>query len=216
MHTYQETNLKNLKWLTKNDEPRNEINFLKKAIKLIENEKREIIVDLNKKELSKNRHTQVLKSNKYDYLIKDAYIDAIKDVGVEIKNQSRWLNAVSVIADLEQIALIGRFKFVTKVTPIYQHKKKKPIQSHQNTNQIRNLDYGNSQNQIEQINCHIPHIAGYYGQGVRVLYIDTGYELNHEAYDSLSLIAEYDFINNDQKFEWWKRDWFWDGFKAIR
>ena len=35
-------NLKNLKWLTKNDEPRNEINFLKKAIKLIENEKREI------------------------------------------------------------------------------------------------------------------------------------------------------------------------------
>jgi len=24
------------------------------------------------------------------------------------------------------------------------------------------------------------------------------------------------FINNDQKFEWWKRDWFWDGFKAIR
>ena len=35
-------NLKNLKWLTKNDEPRNEINFLKKAIKLIESEKREI------------------------------------------------------------------------------------------------------------------------------------------------------------------------------
>jgi len=24
------------------------------------------------------------------------------------------------------------------------------------------------------------------------------------------------FINNDQKFEWWKRDWFWDGFKGIR
>ena len=37
---------------------------------VVENEKREIIVDLNKKELSKNRHTQVLKSNKYDYLIK--------------------------------------------------------------------------------------------------------------------------------------------------
>ena len=62
----------------------------------------------------------------------------------------------------------------------------------------RNIDYGLSFNQIEQINCRIPHIAGYYGQGVRVLYIDTGFELNHEAYDSLNLIGQYDFINNDQ------------------
>ena len=62
----------------------------------------------------------------------------------------------------------------------------------------RDIDYGLSFNQIEQISCRIPHIAGYYGQGVRVLYIDTGFELNHEAYDSLNLIGQYDFINNDQ------------------
>ena len=62
----------------------------------------------------------------------------------------------------------------------------------------RNIEYGSSYDQIEQINCRIPHIAGYFGQGVRVLYLDTGYELGHTAYDSLNLIAQYDFVNNDE------------------
>ena len=69
----------------------------------------------------------------------------------------------------------------------------------------RNLDYGPSANQIEQINCHVPHIAGYYGQGVRVLYLDSGYELGHEAYDSLNLIAQYDFK---------LKDFCWDRLKS--
>ena len=159
---------------------------------------KEKIVDLDPSSIIRREKHNIQTPTKYDYLIKDNYIDAIKNVGVNIKNQSRWLNAVSIIADIDQITLIEKFTFVKKVSPIYQHKKKKSIQSHQSTNQNRDLDYGNSQNQIEQINCHIPHIAGYFGQGVRVLYLDTGYELNHEAYDSLNLIAEYDFINDDQ------------------
>ena len=158
----------------------------------------ERIVDLDPSSIKRRQKHNIHTLTKYDYLIKDNYIDAIKSVGVEVKNQSRWLNAVSITADLDQITLIEKFIFVKKVSPIYQHKKKKPTQSRQSTNQNRDLDYGNSQNQIEQINCRIPHIAGYFGQGVRVLYLDTGYELNHEAYDSLNLIAEYDFINDDQ------------------
>ena len=70
------------------------------------------------------------------------------------------------------------------------------------TNQIldnnqRNLDYGNSITQIEQINCHSAHEAGYFGQGVRILFLDSGYMLSHMAFDSINLIAQYDFINND-------------------
>ena len=30
------------------------------------------------------------------------------------------------------------------------------------------------------------------------MYLDTGYELGHNAYDSLNLIAQYDFINGDE------------------
>ena len=135
---------------------------------------------------------------KYDYIIKSSYLSDLKKTGVEIKNKSRWLNAVSVIADLDQIFLIKQFPFVLKIEPVQQHKKKKGIQSNKTHSQVRDLDYGSSFDQIDQINCRTPHIAGYHGQGVRVLYLDTGFELNHEAYDSLNLIAEYDFINNDE------------------
>ena len=135
---------------------------------------------------------------KYDYIIKSSYLSDLKKTGVEIKNKSRWLNAVSIIADLDQIFLIKQFSFVQKIEPVQQHKKKKGIQSNKTHSRVRDPDYGSSFDQIDQINCRTPHIAGYHGQGVRVLYLDTGFELNHEAYDSLNLIAEYDFINNDE------------------
>ena len=141
----------------------------------------------------------IFTATKYDRNIKEEYIKEIEAVGAEIKNQSRWLNAVSLVVDINQIELIQKLPFVKKIEPVRQHKKKKATQSVDDQAFVnRYIDYGLSFNQIEQINCRIPHIAGYYGQGVRVLYIDTGFELNHEAYDSLNLIGQYDFINNDQ------------------
>ena len=50
---------------------------------------------------------------------------------------------------------------------------------------------------MNQIHCIAAHELGFHGQGVRVLYIDTGYDLTHEAFDSLNLIYQYDFINDD-------------------
>ena len=141
----------------------------------------------------------IFTATKYDYNIQEEYIRKLVEVGAEIKNQSRWLNAVSLIVDSNELELIQKLSFVKKIEPVRQHKKKKAIQTVENQILVnRDIDYGSSFNQIEQINCRIPHIAGYYGQGVRVLYIDTGFELNHEAYDSLNLIGQYDFINNDQ------------------
>ena len=141
----------------------------------------------------------IFTATKYDSNIKEEYIKELEAVGAEIKNQSRWLNAVSLVVDIYQIELIQKLPFVKKIEPVRQHKKKKATQSVDDQALVnRDFDYGLSSNQIEQINCRTPHIAGYYGQGVRVLYIDTGFELNHEAYDSLNLIGQYDFINNDQ------------------
>ena len=141
----------------------------------------------------------IFTATKYDYNIQEKYIRELEAVGAEIKNQSRWLNAVSLVVDINQIELIQKLPFVKKIEPVRQHKKKKATQSVDGQPLVnRDIDYGLSSNQIEQINCRIPHIAGYFGQGVRVLYIDTGFELNHEAYDSLNLIGQYDFINNDQ------------------
>ena len=155
-------------------------------------------IDLDPAAIKRREKHGIHGPTKYDYMIKASYINALKKTGVEIKNKSRWLNAVSVIADIDQIFLIKHISFVRKIEPVTQYKKEKGIQSKKAYSQVRDLDYGSSFDQIEQINCRTPHIAGYHGQGVRVLYLDTGYELNHEAYDSLNLIAEYDFINNDE------------------
>ena len=157
------------------------------------------IVDLDDASIKRRIKHNLFEPTKYDYLLNQNYIDEIKELDVEVNIQSRWLNAVSVIADIEKINLIKKLPFVKKIKPVYQHTKKKSIQDIGNMNdQSRNIEYGSSYDQIEQINCRIPHIAGYFGQGVRVLYLDTGYELGHTAYDSLNLIAQYDFVNNDE------------------
>ena len=157
------------------------------------------IVDLDSASIERRIKHGIVGPTKYDYLINQSYIDRIKRLKVEIKNQSRWLNAISVIADMQKINLINKLAFVKKIEPVYRHTKKKSIQAVGDRNyQSRNIEYGSSYDQVEQINCRIPHVAGYFGQGVRVLYLDTGYELGHTAYDSLNLIAQYDFVNNDE------------------
>ena len=157
------------------------------------------IVDLDSASIERRIKHGIVGPTKYDYLINQSYIDRIKRLNVEIKNQSRWLNAISVIADMQKINLINKLAFVKKIEPVYRHTKKKSIQAvGDRNNQSRNIEYGSSYDQVEQINCRIPHVAGYFGQGVRVLYLDTGYELGHTAYDSLNLIAQYDFVNNDE------------------
>ena len=158
-----------------------------------------IVTELDPAAIKRRVKHNIFTATKYDYNIQEEYIRKLVEVGAEIKNQSRWLNAVSLIVDSNELELIQKLSFVKKIEPVRQHKKKKAIQTVENQILVnRDIDYGSSFNQIEQINCRIPHIAGYYGQGVRVLYIDTGFELNHEAYDSLNLIGQYDFINNDQ------------------
>ena len=157
------------------------------------------VTELDPAAIKRRLKHNIFTATKYDYNIQEEYIRKLVEVGAEIKNQSRWLNAVSLIVDSNELELIQKLSFVKKIEPVRQHKKKKAIQTVENQILVnRDIDYGSSFNQIEQINCRIPHIAGYYGQGVRVLYIDTGFELNHEAYDSLNLIGQYDFINNDQ------------------
>ena len=156
------------------------------------------IVSLDQASIKRRIKHNIFKPTKHDYNVKKLYTNEIQKIGAKVNNQSRWLNALSITADLEKIKLIYNLPYVRKIDPVKRHRKKNIKEVFIKSPINRNLDYGPSTDQIEQINCHVPHIAGYYGQGVRVLYLDTGYELGHEAYDSLNLIAQYDFINNDQ------------------
>ena len=139
----------------------------------------------------------------YDKKVFSEYIKTINNLGITIKNTSRWFNAISVETDLNKLKNVVKYDFVKKIKPVYRYKKNKNISYENKGNAVkknsnnRELDYGNSQTQIEQINAHIGHQRGFFGQDVRILFLDTGYFLEHAAFDSLNVIAQYDFINND-------------------
>ncbi len=133
----------------------------------------------------------------YDLQVSPVYKNEIASLGLTIKNESRWLNAISVICSKADLNRISELPFVDKIEPVLMQKKKL-IQNSDIVELSRTLDYGGSQVQMEQINCIAAHDLGYFGQGIRILYLDTGFELNHEVFDSLNVIAQYDFINNDE------------------
>jgi subtilisin family serine protease len=146
-----------------------------------------------------------IKDTWYDRPVAQSYIAVMEEFGAVIHNKSRWLNAVSITSDINIINEISLLPFVKKTVPVAVYKKNKrefsQLQSSRKLSVIDSLDYGYAQEQIEQINCHTAHQAGYTGQGVRVLILDTGFNTERSVFDSLTIIDEWDFINNDGNTE---------------
>ena len=156
-------------------------------------------ITLSRKNLNlRVKNNSNFKNNWYDKKISGKYKKELESLGFQIENESRWLNAVTLKCSKSELAKISDLFFVKKIEPVIMGKtqrlKYEPILSYNN---LRDIDYGGSEAQMNQINCIGAHESGFYGQGVRILYIDTGYDLTHEAFDSLNLIYQYDFINDD-------------------
>jgi subtilisin family serine protease len=133
----------------------------------------------------------------YDLNVSSTYKNEIMGMGLTIKNESRWLNAVSVICAKDDLKNISELPCVKKIEPVIGYKKPKfPETNNANT---RDDDYGDSQAQIEQINVHELHNAGYTGAGVRILVMDTGFDLTHTAMDNINVVAQWDVINDDNE-----------------
>ena len=137
--------------------------------------------------------------NWYDLKIVPDYIDAIQSLGLKVENESRWLNAISVICSENDLGSIVSLPFVKKIEPVKGYKKKHFEVGEDIHPSSRDFDYGNAQTQIEQINVHELHNQGYTGEGVRILVIDTGFDLSHNAFQSINVIDQWDVINDDSE-----------------
>tara|TARA_B110000438_G_scaffold62680_1_gene63208 strand:- start:2565 stop:4220 length:1656 start_codon:yes stop_codon:yes gene_type:complete len=133
----------------------------------------------------------------YDLNVSSIYKDQISALGLTIKNESRWLNAVSLLCGLSDLKRIKELPFVVKIEPVLCYKKKKVEEISNMSSSFRDSDYGNSQAQIEQINVHQMHNLGYTGSGVRILVMDTGFDLSHISLDQINVIGQWDVINDD-------------------
>ncbi len=137
----------------------------------------------------------------YDISVSPEYITAVKMIGAVIHRKSKWLNAISVSGTEEQMNKIRELSFVKIIQPVAIYKRKKenlftPSYAPKSFSADSSF-YGFAWEQIEQINCQTAHGAGYYGQGVRILILDTGFNTELAVFDSVNIIDEWDFINND-------------------
>lgn len=165
-------------------------------------EKKSIIALMDENRLIRRQKVSIHDSvTTFDLPVHEDYIEAVTNTGVKLQKVSKWLNAVSVIGSERQLAMLDGLSFVKKIKPVQSFRRSqpspKPIRSKSARKAIQSLDYGNAQSQIEQINCDMVHNAGYNGEGIRILVMDTGFSLEHDVFDSLNLIAEWDFVNDD-------------------
>ena len=147
----------------------------------------------------RQKHATKIDNSWYDLTVSANYITAIKAMGIKIENESRWLNAVSIICSQKDIETISLFSFVKKIKPVKGYKKKyfNEIDIYQLDG--REHDYGDANTQVEQINAHLLHEQGLTGQGIRVLLLDTGYDLSHDALNHINIVGQKDFINDDNQ-----------------
>ena len=82
------------------------------------------IVALDQSSIKRRIKHNIFKPTKHDYNVKKSYINEIQKIGAKVNNQSRWLNALSITADLEKIKLINDLTYVEKIEPIKRHTKK--------------------------------------------------------------------------------------------
>ena len=162
-------------------------------------------VDLDKHDISKKAMDRREKSNVasnhlwLDLNVSPTYKNQITNLGIEIKNESRWLNAVSIICQKTDLKKIAELSCVKKIEPVIGYKKETFQNELENSSNTRDFDYGNAQAQVEQINVHELHNAGYTGEGVRILVMDTGFDLTHNSMIDINVIEQWDVINNDNQ-----------------
>jgi len=142
----------------------------------------------------------------HDLPVNQSYIDRILNFQAKFRQRSRWLNAASFEVPASELEKISELSFVRSIKPVLGGKRKPirieappevPLQG----KGLFDLNYGASYSQLQQLNIPAVHNIGYYGQGVIVCMMDTGYRKNHLAFQAAlsegRVLAEWDFINND-------------------
>jgi hypothetical protein len=142
-----------------------------------------------------------------DIPVAEEYVKKIEEMGLKIRVKSKWLNAVSLYANNEQLESLSQLPFVKSIDKVARYKRVEPevaevsIPKAYTTPKGTLLDYGASYPQLAQIDVPALHNLGYNGSGVLVCMMDGGFQKDHpafaRAFAESRVLAEYDFINND-------------------
>lgn len=147
-----------------------------------------------------------------DLPVSEVYIEQIGSMGARVVEVSRWLNAVSVEADSSDLINLMSLDFVAGMTPVARLHSNRvgwdeivgqspdPVVSDEwdeDHSLIPLGAYGRSWRQADQAGVIEAHRRGLTGAGVLIGMLDTGFQLNHRAFCGLELVAQHDFIWDD-------------------
>jgi serine protease AprX len=162
------------------------------------------------------REKQNVKIDETDLPVNEQYLQALKNLNVEIKNTSRWLNAVWAkdvstvqLAQIEQLAFVSHIEkhlnSNQKVQTKFEIEKEdnQPVNNKSTKSAQDVFNYGASQFQAQQINVNCLHNLGFTGKNITIAVLDAGFlNVNTlQAFDSLlmtnRLLGTRDFVTGD-------------------
>jgi len=130
------------------------------------------------------------------------YVAALETFDVKVIHELKWINAVSCYLSENKLNEIKKLSFVKNIEPVNTSVRSEINASIHNQNSrlaksSYSFDYGYSF--IQSLLSEIPavHDLGFYGQNVRVGIISSGFRRDHPSLESRIVIAEKDFIQND-------------------
>jgi subtilisin family serine protease len=138
------------------------------------------------------------------------YVDAVSRAVINVRQESRWFNAVSVEATAAQVRALEALPFVERLDVVRRYRRGPsekvtdlPAQARGSSAPSRPralvLDYGTSIGQVRQINVPAVHESGLHGEGVIIAVLDAGFNnLAHEVFAPMSILARRDFVNGDE------------------
>lgn len=153
------------------------------------------------------RRMKVMPNNKIidfdDIPISNSYITKIENLGIKIIHKLNWFNAVSAYLNDEQLRSISELPFVKNIEKVKTIKFNKPENADVNfefnkaNDSFQSLNYGGAYTQLALSDITKVHDLGITGGGIIIGVLDTGFELYHNAFKFLNVIAQHDFIFND-------------------
>jgi subtilisin family serine protease len=124
---------------------------------------------------------------------------------VTVRQRSKWFNGVSAEGTVEELRALEKLDFVKSVdicSRLEGGAKKNPAEPEIKTTASAlissNFNYGPSFFQLFQIGVTKVHARGNYGQGVLIGLFDAGFLLSHEVFNSINIVATYDFVENKE------------------
>lgn len=166
------------------------------------------------------REKQGIALDERDVPVDISYIFQVNNsMGVQVKAQSRWMNAVhvlgseEVIRSLEALSFVNHIEFANKnitaeALPTVSFQKKNNLQ--QISSEVNTYNYGQSENQTEMLGVDVLHNLGYDGSGFHMAVIDAGFpgvntvaafsHLLDNDVDNGEILGGYDFVNQTDEF----------------